>query len=141
MRSSLIGEEQVRVNWIVGEIAGLLPCPTAEETLAELSEGLLVLGAEYFAWQLHVYLDLVEEEFDCPLSFWVLILSRGSERAFRVLEGDDFHQAALHIRRFVRDAALPVADAAASASATGTPRLPHEGRDDARATARPGRFR
>ncbi len=81
-----------------------MPCPTAEETLAELSE-VPVLGAEYFGWQLHVYVNLVEEECDCPLGFWVLILSRGSERAFRVFEGDDFYRAARHIRRFVRDAA------------------------------------
>jgi hypothetical protein len=104
LHPSLLREEQVRANWIVGEIAGLLPCPTAEECLPELSE-VPVLGAEYFGWQLHVYLDLVEEEFDGPLGFWVLILSRRSERAFRVFEGDDFYQAALHVRRFVRDEA------------------------------------
>jgi hypothetical protein len=104
LHPSLLREEQVRANWIVAEIAELLPCPTAEESLPELSE-VPVRGAEYFGWQLHVYLDLGEEEFGCPLGFWVLILSRGPERAFLVLEGDDFYQAARHIRRFVRDAA------------------------------------
>ena len=103
-QDSLRTEAQVRANRIVREVAGLLACPTAEESLTELGE-LSFLGAEYCGWQLHVYLDLVEEEFDQPLGFWVLILSRGVERAFRVLEGDDFYQAAQHVRRFVRDVA------------------------------------
>jgi hypothetical protein len=78
------------------------PDAADEQLLAELSE-IPVLGAEYAGWQVHVYLELEESAFDSPLGFWVLILSRGEERASRVFEGLVFQQAAHHVRRFAED--------------------------------------
>jgi hypothetical protein len=99
---SLRVQEQRGANWIVEEVARLLACPTAEEPLLAVAEIDLV-WSEYRGWRFHVYLELAEESLDSPMRDWVLILARGEERAFRVFEGDDFHQVADHIRRFVKD--------------------------------------
>jgi hypothetical protein len=104
LQDSLRAEEQLRANWIVSDLARLLGCPTTEEPPLE-SFGINLLGAEHEGWEIHAYLELEEEDLDRPLGDWVLILSRGETRSFRVLQGDDFRPAADHIRQFVREAA------------------------------------
>jgi hypothetical protein len=101
---SLRVEQQLRANWIVSELARLLGCPTTEEPPLESPEFKL-LGTEHDGWEIHAYLELEEAGLDRPLGDWVLILSRGETRAFRVFQGDDFRPPADHIRRFVREAA------------------------------------
>jgi hypothetical protein len=103
MHDSLRVGEQLRANWIVSDLARLLACPTTEEPPRKFDE-IALLGAEHKGWEIHVYLEL-EEDLDQALGDWVLILSCGETRSFRVFAGDDLRQAVNHIRLFARDAA------------------------------------
>lgn len=94
-------EEQARANWIVTRLAELLRVPTAEEVLLELAEVPLVFTS-YRGWRLDVYVELAEEAEGDEWS-WVVILSRGDLRGYRLFTEEDVPSAADHVRRFADD--------------------------------------
>jgi hypothetical protein len=97
-------QEQGRANWIVTRLAQLLRVPTEEETLRDPPEVPLVF-ASYRGWRLDVYVELAEEGVGNGAWSWVLILSRGDLRGYRLFTLEKLRRAAHHVHRFAEDPA------------------------------------
>jgi hypothetical protein len=102
LHDSLQVEQQSWANLIVTRLAELLGVATAEEVLLDLAEVPLVYAC-YRGWRLDVYLDLEETDLEGPAWSWVLILSRGDLRGYRLFTDEDLRGAAQHVRRFAED--------------------------------------
>ena len=93
--------QQVRANLVLARLAELLFVDTDEEILR--AGEVPVVFALYRGWRLEVYVELGENQRESSPWSWVLILSRGDLRGFRLFSREEVRSAAHHVHRFVEE--------------------------------------